>query len=208
MSELYDSLSLPTKLTWYLVLLTNSALSRVYVHAAMCKTAASCSAVSCTLILMCSTLTNKITVLSYVASQHHITLNCFIWDHVTVQNTELRNFKHLFAADLTTEVNKNETDTIPIRHVSILTNNWHPCISFLCNISGTYQNTHIYGTSTESALSTYDKGTMIRYGPLTLFFSIRYVISAIVWIVFPRPISSARIPFRLLLYRDTSHSRP
>jgi len=32
----------------------------------------------------------------------------------------------------------------------------------------------------ESALNTYDKGTIIRYGPLTLFFSIRYVISAIV----------------------------
>lgn len=29
-----------------------------------------------------------------------------------------------------------------------------------------------------------------------------------VWMVFPKPISSARMPFKLLLYRDTSHSRP
>jgi len=87
-----------------------------------------------------------------------------------------------FPANLTTEVNKNET---------LYKLDWHPCILFLCNISDTYQNTHIYGTSTKtffflrlkisaSALSTYDKGTIIRYGPLTLFLSIRYVISAIV----------------------------
>lgn len=31
---------------------------------------------------------------------------------------------------------------------------------------------------------------------------------AMVWMVFPNPISSARIPLRLLLYRDTSHSKP
>ena len=29
-----------------------------------------------------------------------------------------------------------------------------------------------------------------------------------VWIVFPRPISSARMPFRALLCNETSHSRP
>lgn len=29
-----------------------------------------------------------------------------------------------------------------------------------------------------------------------------------VWMVLPSPISSARMPFRLLLYRDTIHSRP
>lgn len=32
--------------------------------------------------------------------------------------------------------------------------------------------------------------------------------SAMVWMVLPRPISSASIPFRLLLYRDTIHSSP
>ncbi len=32
--------------------------------------------------------------------------------------------------------------------------------------------------------------------------------SAMVWMVFPKPISSARMPFKLLLYRDTNHSRP
>lgn len=29
-----------------------------------------------------------------------------------------------------------------------------------------------------------------------------------VWMVFPRPISSARIPFKWLLYKDTNHSNP
>lgn len=48
----------------------------------------------------------------------------------------------------------------------------------------------------------------MRNGPFTFFFSIRYVMRAIVWMVLPRPISSARIPFRLLLNSETSHSRP
>lgn len=48
----------------------------------------------------------------------------------------------------------------------------------------------------------------MRNGPFTFFFSIRYVMRAMVWIVLPRPISSARIPFRLLLNSETSHSRP
>ena len=55
---------------------------------------------------------------------------------------------------------------------------------------------------------THDSGTIIKYGPLTPFFSIRYVINAIVSIVLPRPISSASIPLRLLLYSDTNHSSP
>ena len=56
--------------------------------------------------------------------------------------------------------------------------------------------------------NSYDKGTMIKNGPLMSFFSIKCVIRAIVWIVFPKPISSARIPLRLLLNSDTSHSKP
>lgn len=48
----------------------------------------------------------------------------------------------------------------------------------------------------------------MRKGPLIRLCSMRYVMRAMVWMVFPRPISSARMPFRLLLYRDTSHSRP
>lgn len=48
----------------------------------------------------------------------------------------------------------------------------------------------------------------MRKGPLIRLCSMRYVMSAMVWMVFPRPISSARMPFRLLLYRDTSHSKP
>lgn len=55
---------------------------------------------------------------------------------------------------------------------------------------------------------TNERGTMMRKGPLSLLCSIRYVMSAMVWMVLPSPISSARIPFRLLLYRDTIHSRP
>ena len=47
--------------------------------------------------------------------------------------------------------------------------------------------------------TTHDKGTMTRCGPLTPFFSKRYVQRAIVCMVFPRPISSAKIPLRLLL---------
>lgn len=56
--------------------------------------------------------------------------------------------------------------------------------------------------------STHESGTMMRKGPLMRLCSMRYVMSAMVWMVLPRPISSARIPFRLLLYSDTSHSRP
>lgn len=48
----------------------------------------------------------------------------------------------------------------------------------------------------------------MRKGPLMRLCSMRYVMRAMVWMVFPRPISSARMPFRLLLYSDTSHSRP
>ena len=43
---------------------------------------------------------------------------------------------------------------------------------------------------------------------MIFFFSIKYDNKAIVCIVFPRPISSARIPFKLLLCKDTSHSKP
>lgn len=56
--------------------------------------------------------------------------------------------------------------------------------------------------------TTYERGTMMRKGPLIRLCSMRYVMRAMVWMVFPRPISSARMPFRLLLYRDTSHSKP
>lgn len=55
---------------------------------------------------------------------------------------------------------------------------------------------------------THESGTMMRKGPLIRLCSMRYVMRAMVWMVFPNPISSARIPLRLLLYRDTSHSRP
>lgn len=48
----------------------------------------------------------------------------------------------------------------------------------------------------------------MRKGPLIRLCSMRYVMRAMVWMVLPRPISSARMPFRLLLYRDTSHSKP
>lgn len=48
----------------------------------------------------------------------------------------------------------------------------------------------------------------MRKGPLIRLCSMRYVIKAMVWMVLPRPISSARMPFRLLLYKDTSHSKP
>lgn len=60
----------------------------------------------------------------------------------------------------------------------------------------------------ESGCCTYERGTIMRKGPLIRLCSMRYVIKAMVWIVLPRPISSARMPFRLLLYRDTSHSKP
>ena len=56
--------------------------------------------------------------------------------------------------------------------------------------------------------NTYDNGTITKNGPIIFFFSIKYDNKAIVWIVFPRPISSARIPFKLLLCKDTSHSKP
>jgi len=57
--------------TWCcLQLLTNYTLSRVNVDAAMCKTAAKCSAVSCTLILTCATLIKIMTVPKYVARQN------------------------------------------------------------------------------------------------------------------------------------------
>lgn len=46
---------------------------------------------------------------------------------------------------------------------------------------------------------TYERGTMMRKGPLMRLCSMRYVMSAMVWMVFPRPISSAKMPFRLLL---------
>lgn len=55
---------------------------------------------------------------------------------------------------------------------------------------------------------TYDSGTMIRNGPFNFLNSIKYEINPIVWIVLPKPISSARMPFRLLLYSDTNHSKP
>lgn len=55
---------------------------------------------------------------------------------------------------------------------------------------------------------TYERGTIMRKGPLIRLCSMRYVIKAMVWMVLPRPISSARMPFRLLLYSDTSHSKP
>lgn len=56
--------------------------------------------------------------------------------------------------------------------------------------------------------NTYDRGTIIKNGPFTRFFSIKQVISPMVCIVFPKPISSAKIPFKLLLYSDTNHSKP
>ena len=59
-----------------------------------------------------------------------------------------------------------------------------------------------------SSGGTHERGTMMRKGPLMRLCSMRYVMSAMVWMVLPRPISSARMPFRLLLYRDTSHSKP
>ena len=56
--------------------------------------------------------------------------------------------------------------------------------------------------------TTYESGTMMRKGPFARFLSIKWVINAMVWMVLPRPISSARIPFKLLLYSDTIHSSP
>lgn len=46
---------------------------------------------------------------------------------------------------------------------------------------------------------TYESGTMMRKGPLMRLCSMRYVMSAMVWMVLPKPISSAKIPLRLLL---------
>lgn len=51
-------------------------------------------------------------------------------------------------------------------------------------------------------------GTTIKKGPKFCFFSIKYENKEIVYIVLPRPISSAKIPFNLLLYRETNHLRP
>lgn len=66
----------------------------------------------------------------------------------------------------------------------------------------------LYNPDPPRGKSTYERGTMMRKGPLIRLCSMRYVMRAMVWMVFPRPISSARMPFRLLLYRDTSHSKP
>jgi hypothetical protein len=44
---------------------------------------------------------------------------------------------------------------------------------------------HLWNSSTQ--LVNVERGTMTRKGPCSFFFSIRYVMSEIVWIVFPRP---------------------
>lgn len=67
---------------------------------------------------------------------------------------------------------------------------------------------HRAGRGDEFRHGTYERGTIMRKGPLIRLCSMRYVIKAMVWMVLPRPISSARMPFRLLLYKDTSHSKP
>ncbi|KAH3671861.1 hypothetical protein OGAPHI_000047 [Ogataea philodendri] len=51
-------------------------------------------------------------------------------------------------------------------------------------------------------------GTTIRCGPQMFFSHARYEIREMVWIVFPRPISSARIPLVPLLYNEASQFKP
>ena len=46
----------------------------------------------------------------------------------------------------------------------------------------------------DTQFGTVDKGATTRYGPLTPI-SIRWAIRAMHWMVLPRPISSANIPF-------------
>ena len=49
-----------------------------------------------------------------------------------------------------------------------------------------------------SQFSITDVGTTMRCGPHMPWLHARYASSEMVWIVFPRPISSARIPLRAL----------
>ena len=54
-------------------------------------------------------------------------------------------------------------------------------------------------SNSEIQLGMVDSGTMTRYGPGWRLVSMRYVMSDSVWIVLPRPISSARMPLTWLL---------
>ena len=71
----------------------------------------------------------------------------------------------------------------------------------------THSPTHTHTVNSDRC-PTHERGTMMRKGPLFPFFSMRQATRAMVWMVLPSPISSARIPFKLLLYSETSHSRP
>ena len=52
-------------------------------------------------------------------------------------------------------------------------------------------------------------GARMMCGPMLSFFSMRLARKLMVWMVLPRPISSARMPFMLLLlYRDIRNLRP
>ncbi len=48
----------------------------------------------------------------------------------------------------------------------------------------------------------------MMWGPMLSFFSMRLAKKLMVWMVLPSPISSARMPFMLLLYRDIRNLRP
>lgn len=51
-------------------------------------------------------------------------------------------------------------------------------------------------------------GARMMWGPMLAFFSMRLARKLMVWMVLPSPISSARMPFMLLLYRDIRNLRP
>ena len=104
------------------------------------------------------------------------------WSTLAGNSSALANLKHVSGADTQKCSGKN------------------PAVSFpSCKCKSCFAETAVKLHVASYITQTHESGTMIRKGPLTLFFSIRWVISAIVCMVLPRPISSARIPFKLLL---------
>ena len=84
-------------------------------------------------------------------------------------------------------------------------------ISFLASLYPSYITTSQSGNQTLNSRAQFGStalGAKMRCGPFTPLFSARYARSEIHWMVFPKPISSARIPLSWLLYSETIHCNP
>lgn len=69
-------------------------------------------------------------------------------------------------------------------------------------------NKNVIYSKKRTNLHKVEEGEMTKKGPQMFFVLAICVISAMAWIVFPRPISSAKIPLIPCSYRLSNHLRP